>query len=85
LVALTGTLIAQTPQASEPKRTIGSIFESTIRTSGGGSMSEDGNVITMKGVTFEFTNGLVITADDVVVEKGKHTARLSGNVQMTVK
>jgi len=39
----------------------------------------------MKGVKFEFANGVTITADEAVVQKGHSTAQLSGNVQMTVK
>ena len=82
LFALTGTLVAQTPQQpmplTQPDRLHSKVYWS--------SFTQDGDTARMKGVRFEFENGVTITAEDAVYQKGQPTTiQLSGNVQMVVK
>jgi len=82
LVALTGTLLAQTPRTTVPL-TRPDQYHATISFT---SQQQDRDKLIMKGVRVEFELGVTITADEASADKAKDgVMNLSGNVQMTLR
>ena len=81
MLALTGTLVAQTPRTmplTQPNR-----FNATVTSS---SVLQDGDKVRMKGVSIEFQLGITITADEAIFDRAKDgEIQLSGNVRMNLK
>jgi hypothetical protein len=81
LLALTGTLIAQTPQSmplTKPDK-----FHCKVSWS---TQQQDGDTLRLKNATLEFEMGVTITADEAVFDKANgDVLQLSGNVQMNLK
>ena len=81
LLALTATLVAQTPQSmplTGPDKFHCKVSYLTRQ--------EDKDTLRLKSVTLEFELGVTITADEVVFSKGTDgVLQLSGNVQMKLK
>jgi len=81
LLALTGTLVAQTPQSMPLTRP--DKFHCKVSWS---DRQEDGDKLRLKGARLEFEMGITVTADEALFDKAKDgTLQLSGNVQMTFK
>jgi len=79
LLALTGTLVAQTPQWPISQNHFkSSIFADSLTVL-------DADTTLAKGVRFEFENGVTISADEAIMRRGDYNVKLSGNVQMKVK
>lgn len=81
LLAVTGTLVAQTPQSmslTQPDK-----FHCKVSYL---ARQQDGDKLRLKNATLEFEMGVTITADEAVFDKASEDVlQLSGNVQMRLK
>lgn len=84
MLALTGTLLAQTPQTRQSMTlTRPDYFHSTVSYS---TLEQDGDKVRLKNAKIEFELGLAVTADEATFDKAHDgLLQLSGNVQMTFK
>jgi len=81
MLALTGTLLAQTPQSMPLTRP--DYFHSTVSYS---TREQDGDNLRLKNAKIEFEMGLTVTADEATFDKAHDgVLQLSGNVQMILK
>jgi hypothetical protein len=82
LLALTGTLVAQTPVAPFPL-TGPDKFHCKVSVD---SMTQQGDKTVLKNARLEFELGVTITADEAVFDKAHDgVMNFSGHVQMTLK
>jgi hypothetical protein len=81
MLALTGTLLAQTPQSMP--LTQPDYFHSKVSYS---TREQDGDKLRLKNAKIEFEMGLTVTADEATFDKAHDgILQLSGNVQMVLK
>lgn len=81
LLALTATLVAQTPQSMTLTKPDAFHCKVTYL-----ARQQDGDRLLLKNATLEFEMGVTVAADELVFDKGtENVVKLSGNVQMTLK